>query len=138
MTYRNIIEELETKIDYVKEYLTILEAESKKEVNLENPEEAVYSKVDLILYQTEYSYLLNELIFEIKLVLKYAGEEVTDKVKEFFAELKPMYTRKFIIKEGKIEETEVGYLKENRERYLNSPQFKQLQEFLELSDSSQN
>ena len=63
MTYRNIIEELETKIDYVKEYLTILEAESKKEVNLENPEEAVYSKVDLILYQTEYSYLLNELIF---------------------------------------------------------------------------
>lgn len=128
-------EETIEKIDYVDSFKEVVERLMKQKPNLEDQQGTINSKVDLILYQTEYSYLLNELIFETKFIIKHF-EDVPQRIKDFFETLKTsMYTRKFIIVDNEIKETEDGYLETKREEYLNSPQFKQLQQMLE--DSSQ-
>lgn len=130
-----IFKEIEDKIDYVEYFQKEIEKISKQKLDLDNHEALINQKVDNLLYQTEYSFLLNELIFETKFIIKYF-EDVPEKIKNFYEELKKsMYSRKFILVEEGIKELEDGYLETKRSEYLNSPQFKQLQQMLQ--DSSQ-
>ena len=130
-----IFKEIEDKIDYAEYFQKEIEKISKQKLDLDNHEALINQKVDNLLYQTEYSFLLNELIFETKFIIKYF-EDVPEKIKNFYEELKKsMYSRKFILVEEGIKELEDGYLETKRSEYLNSPQFKQLQQMLQ--DSSQ-
>lgn len=130
-----VFKEVEDKIDYVEVFQKEIEKISKQKVDLENHEAIINQKVDNLLYQTEYSFLLNELIFETKFIIKHF-ENVPEKIKNFYDNLKnSMYSRKFVIVEEGIKELEDGYLETKRKEYLNSPQFKQLQQMLQ--DSSQ-
>ena len=130
-----IFKEIEDKIDYVEYFQKEIEKISKQKLDLDNHEALINQKVDNLLYQTEYSFLLNELIFETKFIIKHF-EDVSEKIKNFYEELKKsMYSRKFILVEEGIKELEDGYLETKRSEYLNSPQFKQLQQMLQ--DSSQ-
>ena len=130
-----IFKEIEDKIDYVEYFQKEIEKISKQKLDLDNHEALINQKVDNLLYQTEYSFLLNELIFETKFIIKHF-EDVSEKIKNFYEGLKKsMYTRKFVLVEEGIKELEDGYLETKRSEYLNSPQFKQLQQMLQ--DSSQ-
>ena len=130
-----VFKEIEDKIDYAEYFQKEIEKISKQKLDLDNHEALINQKVDNLLYQTEYSFLLNELIFETKFIIKYF-EDVPEKIKNFYEELKKsMYSRKFILVEEGIKELEDGYLETKRSEYLNSPQFKQLQQMLQ--DSSQ-
>ena len=130
-----IFKEIEDKIDYVEYFQKEIEKISKQKLDLDNHEALINQKVDNLLYQTEYSFLLNELIFETKFIIKHF-EDVSEKIKNFYEELKKsMYSRKFMLVEEGIKELEDGYLETKRSEYLNSPQFKQLQQMLQ--DSSQ-
>lgn len=125
--------DVEDKIDYVKSFKIAIDNYNKQEVDLKNKDKFIDSKVYNILYQTEYSFLLNELIFETKFIIKYF-EEVPDKIRKFNEDLNnSMYTRKFVLVNEKIEEIENGYLENKKEELLESPQFKQLQQMLENS-----
>lgn len=130
-----IFKEIEDKIDYAEYFQKEIEKISKQKLDLDNHEALINQKVDNLLYQTEYSFLLNELIFEIKFIIKHF-EDVPEKIKGFYEGLKnSMYSRKFVLVEEGIKELEDGYLETKRKEYLNSPQFKQLQQMLQ--DSSQ-
>ena len=130
-----VFKEIEDKIDYAEYFQKEIEKISKQKIDLDNHEALINQKVDNLLYQTEYSFLLNELIFETKFIIKYF-EDVPEKIKNFYEELKKsMYSRKFVLVEEGIKELEDGYLETKRSEYLNSPQFKQLQQMLQ--DSSQ-
>lgn len=130
-----IFKEIEDKIDYVEYFQKEIEKISKQKLDLDNHEALINQKVDNLLYQTEYSFLLNELIFETKFIVKHF-EDVPEKIKGFYEGLKnSMYSRKFVLVEEGIKELEDGYLETKRKEYLNSPQFKQLQQMLQ--DSSQ-
>ena len=130
-----VFKEIEDKIDYVEYFQKEIEKISKQKLDLDNHEALINQKVDNLLYQTEYSFLLNELIFETKFIIKHF-EDVSEKIKNFYEGLKKsMYTRKFVLVEEGIKELEDGYLETKRSEYLNSPQFKQLQQMLQ--DSSQ-
>lgn len=130
-----IFKEVEDKIDYVEVFQKEIEKISKQKLDLDNHEALINQKVDNLLYQTEYSFLLNELIFETKFIVRHF-EDVPEKIKGFYEGLKnSMYSRKFVLVEEGIKELEDGYLETKRKEYLNSPQFKQLQQMLQ--DSSQ-
>ena len=130
-----VFKEIEDKIDYVEYFQKEIEKISKQKLDLDNHEALINQKVDNLLYQTEYSFLLNELIFETKFIVRHF-EDVPEKIKGFYEGLKnSMYSRKFVLVEEGIKELEDGYLETKRKEYLNSPQFKQLQQMLQ--DSSQ-
>lgn len=129
--------DIEDKIDYFKKFSDLtnkIKAESKITEDIEKAKNILS---DDILYQIEKSFLLNELIFEIGFIKKYY-EDVTDKINDFYEEVKNVinYKRKFLIVDEEIKEVEDGYLATKREEFLNSPQFQQLKKLFE--DSSLN
>lgn len=125
--------DIEDKIDYLQQFKKLIDNFASKKPEESSHEEIINSRVDLLLFQTEYSFLINELVFEIKFINKYF-ENVPDKIKDFFTDFKnSMYSRKFVIVENEIQETEEGYLNNKREEFLKSPQFEQMKKMLENS-----
>ena len=129
--------DIEEKIEYLNQFKKLIDNFSKQKLEGLSHEDIINSKVDLLLFQTEHSFLINELVFEIKFINKYF-DGVPETIKEFYNSLKnSMYSRKFVIVEDKIQETEDGYLKSKREEFLKSPQFEQMKKFLEDSSSQE-
>ena len=125
--------DIEDKIDYLQQFKKLIDNFAGAKPEKSSHEEIINSRVDLLLFQTEYSFLINELVFEIKFINKYF-EDLPEKIKDFFNDFKnSMYSRKFVIVEDKIKETEEGYLESKREDFLKSPQFEQMKQFLENS-----
>lgn len=124
-------QDIEEKIDYLQQFKKLIDNFAVKKPEESSHEDLIYSRVDLLLFQTEYSFLINELVFEIKFINKYF-ENIPDKIKDFFQDFKhSMYSRKFVIVENEIQETEEGYLSNKREEFLKSPQFEQMKKMLE-------
>lgn len=116
-----LLEGLETKILHFEKFSKVVAERTKNIKELKEPnQETLNKKVDVLMYNTEVSYLFSELLILTSLVLQLnlKTSEIINTFKETYKD--SIYKRKFSIEGEDIVETEKGFLEKARLEYGNS------------------
>ncbi len=127
------IKELENKILYANSFKDLIEKKSEEAKSIEDLEKLAELKTAILFYQYDLSFLLNEIIFELRFVKKNFDIE-SEIVDEFLETLTtPMYKVKFVLVDGDFQEVEKGFYEKQIKEFTKTNQFKDFQKLLEKS-----